>query len=63
MWFHLFGFFTGGNGVGMRGERLRERETCERNMIEPGDVGEVLHAVSDIGNDQPQHMTLAPKMA
>ena len=44
--------------MGMRGERLRERETCERNMIETGDFGEVLHAVSDIGNDQPYHMIL-----
>ncbi len=56
MWFHLFGYFTGGNGVGMHGEKQCERETCELNMIEPGAVEEVLHAASDVRNDQPLHV-------
>ena len=43
--------------MGMHGEKQCERKTFELNMIEPGAVEEVLHAASDVDNDQPQHMT------
>ena len=56
MCLHLFGFFTGSNGVGMREERRRERENRERNVFEPGDVEEGLRAALAIGNDQLQNM-------
>ena len=43
--------------MGMRGERQRERDACDHNMTELGDVEEVLFAALAIGNDQPQHIS------
>src|SRR5436309_15864074 len=42
MWFHLFGFFTGGNGEGMRWEGQRESDNVEdRRGMGPARIGGV----------------------